>query len=213
LRPVVPTLASGKLADAATTYRFAHRSNFLTTRPPTDYSLRLSARGRSDVGEARPNRRDWTQLGLPELTSCPDRATARQVPLQARGPLIAPPQGARCAQAPKRRPARAPSIVLGKVGKNGRVISWPQELIRRTAAAMRVARSTDYIVMAKTALEAAIRSEAKWPCMRPGQWPPRRQCLRPRKPFRRSICRLRQGKAYGLDVYPEHLIVGAGARG
>jgi hypothetical protein len=32
LRPVIPTHAPGKLADAATTYRFFHRSNFLTTR-------------------------------------------------------------------------------------------------------------------------------------------------------------------------------------
>jgi hypothetical protein len=46
LRPVVPTLTAGKLADATTTYRFVHRSSFLTTR---DADLNTTCRA---VGEA-----------------------------------------------------------------------------------------------------------------------------------------------------------------
>lgn len=41
-----------------------------------------------------------------------------------------------------------------------RPIFWPQEFIRRSAAAIRESRSTDCFALARAALEAAIRSEA-----------------------------------------------------
>ena len=51
-------------------------------------------------------------------------------------------------------------ITTGRVAKNGRTISWPQELIRKAALAMKESRSTDNFVIAKIGLEHAIRSEA-----------------------------------------------------
>ena len=54
-------------------------------------------------------------------------------------------------QRPEPRPANAKGYP--------RVLFWPGEMIRRAAIAMIEARSTDYFVMAKLALEAAVRDQ------------------------------------------------------
>ena len=41
----------------------------------------------------------------------------------------------------------------------GKAIHWPQEPIRRAASAMRESRSNDLLILARVALQAAIRSE------------------------------------------------------
>jgi hypothetical protein len=54
-------------------------------------------------------------------------------------------------------------VVIGKNGgkrKGDRPICWSQDHIRRAADALIEARSTDYFVMAKLSLEAAVRSRA-----------------------------------------------------
>ena len=43
---------------------------------------------------------------------------------------------------------------------SSRAIHWPQDALRRAAAALRESRSADLFVMARVALEAAIRNEA-----------------------------------------------------
>lgn len=43
---------------------------------------------------------------------------------------------------------------------NGKAIYWPQAMIRRAGAALHESRSTDCFVLARAALEAAIRTEA-----------------------------------------------------
>jgi hypothetical protein len=70
----------------------------------------------------------------------------------------------RSTAAPLRPQKAAPRhIVIGQNGGKGkghRPICWPQDAIRRAADALREARSTDYLVQAKVALENAVRSHA-----------------------------------------------------
>jgi hypothetical protein len=47
----------------------------------------------------------------------------------------------------------------GAKGPNGRAVFWPQSALRRAADAMRESRSSDWLVLAKCALEAGIRDE------------------------------------------------------
>jgi hypothetical protein len=67
---------------------------------------------------------------------------------------------------PRGRPARAPRLNIvksdkgrGADGKYIRIVTWPGDFIKRAATAMRESRSNDYFVLARTALEAAIRGE------------------------------------------------------
>jgi hypothetical protein len=55
-------------------------------------------------------------------------------------------------------PAPARHIVKGTTPhKTGRPIFWSQDMVRRAAIAIKDARTTDYFVMARAALEAAVR--------------------------------------------------------
>lgn len=60
------------------------------------------------------------------------------------------------------RPSREPvaSKITRKPAELHKNIFWPQDVIRRAAAAMRESRSPDYFILARLALEAAIRSES-----------------------------------------------------
>jgi hypothetical protein len=62
-------------------------------------------------------------------------------------------------KAPRGRRAR-PRVTIGKIAKNGRTISWPQELVRRAVYAMREAHTNDLYVLAARGLNAAIKTEA-----------------------------------------------------
>jgi hypothetical protein len=56
-------------------------------------------------------------------------------------------------------PPRFHVVNGGKMHRQGKAISWPGDCIRRAALSMRESRSTDFFILAKVALEAAIRHE------------------------------------------------------
>jgi hypothetical protein len=60
------------------------------------------------------------------------------------------------------KPAEAPRRRVTATKKNGglRPVSWPQDAIRRAAAALRECRSSDLFVVARRVLEAAVPSRA-----------------------------------------------------
>ena len=55
---------------------------------------------------------------------------------------------------------RASRYAASTAAGRGRPVHWPQELLRRGAAALRECRSQDIFVMASAVLESAIRTDA-----------------------------------------------------
>jgi hypothetical protein len=66
------------------------------------------------------------------------------------------PQSTAKAPAAQRQPA-VPSVTAGSKVK---AVYWPQDALRRAHEAMRLSRSSDFLTLARVALQAAIRNEA-----------------------------------------------------
>ena len=100
---------------------------------------------------------DATVPGTASIRS--DRAT-----LRGDGTIIPPPSG-RIGSALSRLIVAGRRACMWSANggarpqRAGKAIHWPQEPIRRAASAMRESRSNDLLILARVALQAAIRSE------------------------------------------------------